>query len=187
MNGQSYLFLAFLLLLVASLIGLWIYYHLRARRLLAQDWNTTLSKVVPVDSAKLRVVAADLLGDTGCFNYKEGPCELDSSEIMKLMGGLEGLRDVQTNCDALIELAWYCQRLYPEALAVAEELRRNAREIKWHLDRLDAATQNGTPVATLGEYAQRIATIYYLMTRRLLDLYDAYDVPGAREVQVSFA
>jgi hypothetical protein len=42
-------------------------------------------------------------------------------------------------------------------------------------------------VTALGEYAQRMATIYYLMSHRLLALYDACDVPGARELQVSLA
>jgi hypothetical protein len=187
MNERFYCFVALVLLVAASLIAAWIYYHLRARRLYGQSWETILTRVTPIDSGNLRIVALDLLGDEGGLNCKDGSSELDPSEIMKLTGGLEGLGDIQANCDALIELACYCQRLYPEVLAVAEELRLNAREIKWHLDRLNAAVQNGMSVAALGEYAQRIATIYYLMTRRLLAIYDAYNVPGAREVQVSLA
>jgi hypothetical protein len=187
MNGRLYLFLALLSLLVASLVAIWIHYHLRARRLFGQDWKTILAKVIPLDGTKLRIVAQDFLGDVEGFGGNQGPCELDCAEIVNLTGGLKGLRDIQTNCDALIELACYCQRLYPEALVVAEELRLNAREIKWHLDRVDAAERSGKSVAVFGEYAQRIATIYYLMTHRLLALYDAYDVLGAREVRVSFA
>jgi hypothetical protein len=172
---------------MASLIALWIYYHLRAQRLFGQNLETTPSRVLPLDSTKLRMVALDLIGDAERLNCKGGSCELDSAEIVKLTSGLEGLRDTQTNCDALIELACYCQRLYPEARVIAQELRLNAREIKWHLDRLNTAVHIETSVAALGEYAQRIATIYYLMTRRLLALYDAYNVPGARELQVSLA
>ncbi len=187
MNGRLYLFLVLLMLQMASLIAIWIYYHLRSRRLFGQDWDTTLSRVVPLDSTKLKMVALDLIGDVERFNCIDGRCELNSAQIFNIIGGLEGVRDIQTNCDALIELACYCQRLYPEALVVAEELRLNAREIKWHLDRLNTAVHNGTSVTALGEHAQRIATIYYLMTRRLLALYDAYDVPAAREVQVLLA
>jgi hypothetical protein len=129
----------------------------------------------------------DLLGGADGFNCKDGRGGLSSAEILKLIGGLEGLRDIQTNCDALIELASYCQRLYPEAMVVAEELRLNATEIKWHLDRLNTAMHNGTSVTALAEFAQQIATIYYLMTCRLVALYDVYNVPGARELQVSLA
>ena len=106
---------------------------------------------------------------------------------MELVGGLQGLAAIQRNCEALIELACYCQRLYPEALVVAEELRLNAREIQWHLGRLDAAARNGSSRAAFGEYAQRIATIYYLMTRRLIALYEITNAPGIEKVQISLA
>jgi hypothetical protein len=187
MNVRFYLFVALLLLVVASLIIVWIYSHLRARTLYAQSWEAILARVVPLNRENLKIVALDLLGDADGLNERDGPCELEPSEILELIGELDGLRLIQKNCDALIDLASYCQRLYPEALVVAEELRLNAREIKWHLDRLNTAAQNGSPRAAFGEYAQRIAAIYYLMTRRLMAFYDISDVPGAHEVQVSLA
>lgn len=187
MNARFYLFVALLIWVVVSLIAAWIYYHLRARRLYGQDWESILARVMPIDKGNLRLVALDLLGDANALDHQDGPCDLQSSEIVELMGGMEGLRTLQKNCEALIDLACYCQRMYPEALIVAEALRLNAREIQWHLDRLDAAVRNGSSRAAFGEYAQRIATIYYLMTRRLIALYETANVPGIEKVQISLA
>jgi hypothetical protein len=187
MNERFYLFVALVLLVVAFLIAAWIYYYLRARRLYGQSWEAILARVVPIDKGNLSIVALDLLGEADRLDRRDGPCELESSEIVQLTGDLEGLRTMQRNCEALIDLACYCQRMYPEALVVAEELRLNAREIHWHLERLDAAARNGSSRAAFGDYAQRIATIYYLMTRRLIALYEIANAPGVEMVQISLA
>lgn len=187
MNERFYFFVAFLLLVVASLVAAWVYSHLRARRLYGQSSEAILARVIPLDRGNLRTVALDLLGDAERIDRRDGPCDLDSVEILELIGGLDGLRAIQKNCEALIDLACYCQRMFPEALIVAEELRLNAREIKWHLDRLDAAARNGSAQAAFGEYAQRIATIYYVMTRQLITLYEIAGMPGAEQVQMSLA
>jgi hypothetical protein len=187
MNERFDLFLSLLLLVVGSLIAAWTYYHLRARRFHDQGWEAMLARVVPLDKGSLRIVALDLLGDADGLNERDGPCELGSSEILDLIGDLEGLRLIAKNCEALIDIACYCQRVYPEALIIAEELRLNAREIKWHLDRLNAAARNGSSRAAFGDYAQRIAAIYYLMTRRLLELYEATNAPGVHEVQAALS
>ena len=187
MNGRLYLFVALLVWVVVSLVAAWIYYHLRARRLHGQSWEAILAKLVPIDKQNLRIVALDLLGGADGLERRDGPCELEASEIVELIGDLEGLRTIQRNCETLIDLACYCQHLYPAALVVAEQLRLNAREIRWHLDRLDAAARNGNSGASFGEYAQRIATIYYLMTRRLISLYEMANAPGAEMLEMSLA
>jgi hypothetical protein len=187
MNERFYLFLTLLMLLVVSLIAVWIYFHLQVRRLYGRSWEAILARVIPIDKGNLKTVALDLLGDADGLDRRDGPCELESSEIVELIGDLEGLRTIEKNCQALIDLACYCQRLYPEALVVAEELRLNAREIRWHLDRLDAAARKGRSRAAFGEYAQRVATIYYLMTRRLIALYEIANAPGIEKVELSLA
>ena len=187
MNERFYLFVTLLVLVILSLIAAWIYYYLRVRRLYGQSWEAILARLVPIDKGNLRIVALDLLGEADRLDRRDGPCELESSEIVELIGDLEGLRAIQRNCETLIALACYCQRLYPEALIVAEELRLNAREIWWYLDRLDAAARNGSSRAAFGEYAQRMATIYYLMTHRLIALYAIANAPGIEKLQLSLA
>lgn len=186
MNERLYLFVVSVVVVVASLITVWIFYHLRARRLSAKSWQSILSRIIPVDKGNLRIVALDLIGEADTIDRRDGQCALESSEILDLVGDLEGLRAIQKNCDVLIDLACYCQQVYPEALVIAEELRLNARQIKWHLDRLDTAERNGSSPAAYGEYAQRIVTVYYLMGRRLVALFETSHAPGLYEVQASF-
>jgi hypothetical protein len=47
-----------------------------------------------------------------------------------LIGGLQGLEVLEKNSDVLIELAFYLQQSYPEAIVIAERLRLDARELK---------------------------------------------------------
>jgi hypothetical protein len=68
---------------------------------------------------------------------------------------------------------FYVQQWYPEAVAVAEQLRLDARELKWHVARLRGAAQKGNLQISFPFYAQRAVVSYYLMTRRLLSLYEA--------------
>ena len=60
MNERLYLFVTLLVLIVATLIAAWIYYHVRARRLYGQTWEDILARVIPVDKGNLRIVALDL-------------------------------------------------------------------------------------------------------------------------------
>ena len=59
--------------------------------------------------------------------------------------------------------------MYPDALVIAERLRQDALELKWHLDRLKGAARTGNLEVSFPFYAQRAVVTYYLMTRRLLE------------------
>jgi hypothetical protein len=82
-------------------------------------------------------------------------------------------------------MATYVQRWYPEALEIAEELRLNSREIKWHIGRLRGAAQTGHMYEQFPLYAQRAVASYYLMTRSLLVLYEGVQVPGFADLQLA--
>ena len=90
-----------------------------------------------------------------------------------MVGGLEGLEVLEKNSEVLIKLACYVQQWYPEALVVAERLRLDARELQWHVGRLKGAAQKGNLQVSFPFYAQRAVVSYYLMTRRVLSLYEA--------------
>ena len=79
---------------------------------------------------------------------------------------------MKANCEVLIDLAFYIQQWYPEALVVAENLRLNAREIEWHVGRLRSAEKTGKLESAFPMYAQRAVATYYLMTRQVLALYE---------------
>jgi len=130
-----------------------------------------------IDRANVAIVALDLL------EGRDVEPQLDPDRIFAMIGGMEGLDALEQNCDVLIDLATYVHRWYPEALEIAEELRLNAREIKWHIGRLRGAAKTGHLYEQFPMYAQRAVATYYLMTRSLLILYEDGRVPGFTDLQ----
>ena len=170
-------FLFAVILLVLALILVAGHSVLRARRTANSDWADILPRLQPIDRDNFAAVALDLLEDP------DGHPHLDPDSIFTLIGGMEGLTAIERNCDVLVDLASYVQRYYPEALAIAEELRLNSREIQWHIGRLRGASQTGHLREQFPLYAQRAVATYYLMTRSLLVLYEGVQVPECSALQ----
>lgn len=160
----------------AILVGTAIYYLLRSRRAARNAWALLLGRLQQIDRDKFAAVALDLLDE-------DEAQQLDPNLIFEMIGGMHGLDALEQNCDVLIDLAAYVQRWYPEALQLAEELRLNAREIKWHIGRLRGASQTGHLREQFPVYAQRAVATYYLMTRSLLVLYEGVQLPEYAELQ----
>jgi hypothetical protein len=169
----------FFLIVVAAftaiLLGVAVYYLLRSRRAARNAWALLLGRLQQIDRDNFAAVALDLLEDSDA--------QLDPDRIFEMIGGMSGLDALEQNCDVLIDLAAYVQRWYPEALQIAEELRLNAREIKWHIGRLRGASQTGHLREQFPVYAQRAVATYYLMTRSLLVLYEGVHLPEYAELQ----
>ena len=66
---------------------------------------------------------------------------------------------------------------------ITERLRLDARELKWHVARLRGAAQTGNLQISYPFYAQRAVVAYYLMTRRLLSLYEAASFSNLSDLQ----
>jgi hypothetical protein len=180
---RSLYFIVLAALFVGVLIGVSVHYYLRARRLAGATWEGLLKRLVWLDRDGIAAIAMDAVGESGEPRSDDEAFSLDSSSIWSLLGGLDGLDALERNCRVLVELAAYLQRWYPEALAVAEQLRLNAREIEWQVGRLKGAAQTGNLQSAFGDYAQRAVVTYYFMTRRVLELYDGAGFPGAAELQ----
>jgi hypothetical protein len=163
----------FLLALLAVAAG----YLWRARRATKNSWSILLGRLAKIDRDKLAAVALDLLGDV------EPQRHLDPESIFEMIGGMRGLDALEQNCDVLVDLAAYVQRWYPDALELAEDLRLNAREIKWHVGRLRGASKTGHLKEQFPMYAQRAVATYYLMTRSLLVLYEGVQLPEFADLQ----
>jgi hypothetical protein len=171
--------LAFLLAVaafVAILLGVAVYFLLRSRNATRNAWVLLLGRLQQIDRDKFAAVALDLLDE-------DQARQLDPNLIFEMIDGMHGLDALEQNCDVLIDLAAYVQRWYPEALQLAEELRLNAREIKWHIGRLRGASQTGHLREQFPIYAQRAVATYYLMTRSLLVLYEGVQLPEFAELQ----
>jgi hypothetical protein len=174
--AQIYFLIAVAALLCA-LGGAATYYMVRAHRSSKNAWRIIVERLQRIDRDKFAAVALDLLDE------EDGRQQLDPASIFEMIDGMNGLGALEQNCDVLIDLATYVQRWYPEALQLSEELRINAREIKWHIGRLRGAAQTGHMQEQFPQYAQRAVATYYLMTRSLLVLYEGVQLPEFAELQ----
>lgn len=168
-----------LFVILTSLAG---YYLSRARRTSDITWADLMDRLVAVNRDNIALVARDFLDDRA-MPEERSQVELDPSEIWDLVGGMEGLEALEKNCDVLIDMACYVQQWHPEAVVIAEQLRRNAREIKWHIDRLRGALQTGNLQSSFPDYAQRAVASYYTMTQHVLALYRTMEMPVLGELQ----
>jgi hypothetical protein len=182
-SGRSIYFVVVLAIFLVALCTAGAYYYLRyrrSRRFLYGNWESLLKRLSAVNRDKIALIARDHLNESGQWRIAE---DLNATQIWSLIGGLEGLEAMERNCTVLVDLAFYVQQWYPEASIIAEQLRSNAREIEWHVGRLRGAAQTGKLMTSFPDYAPRAITTYYLMTRRLLALYETCNLPGLADLQ----
>jgi hypothetical protein len=156
--------------LLASIVG---YSYFRSHRSAPMSWEEIFAKLTWTDPNNIAQVALDLVDPSGHPKETADAASLEPWQLWRLIGGLEGLQVLERNSDVLIDLAFYVQQSYPEALVIAERLRLDARELKWHVARLKGAAQKGNLQVSFPFYAQRAVVTYYCMTRRVLELYEA--------------
>jgi hypothetical protein len=148
-----------------------VYYSIAVQKVRAASWESLVAQIQQVDRKGIELVALDLL------QPQENQVQLGFTEMWKLLGGLEGLERMRANASILIALAAYVQQWnQPEAIVVAERMRRDALQLKkavFHV-RLGLLLRRhpiGQPF-----YVHDAAAAYYLMTRRLLTLYQTNHV-----------
>lgn len=169
-------------LVLAILVAVAGYSLWRAKRMKGDpSLEALMARLVAVDRAKVSSIAAAY-----DMSLEESSAHvLESWQMWDLIGGMDGFEALAANCTVLIELACYVQRWYPEALPVAEQLRLNAREIEWHLERLRGAQERGHLQTVFPDYAQRAVSVYFGMTQHLLELYEASQIPGWSRLQTA--
>ncbi len=173
MNTQNLHFVTAIGLFVITLVLIAGYYYFQSRRPSAASWEELLAKLTWIDRNSIAEVALDLVDESGQPKVADDAGSLDPSLVWRLTGGLKGLEALERNSEVLIDLAFYVQQWYPEALVIAERLRLDARELKWHVERLKGAAQKGNLQISFPFYAQRAVVSYYRMTRSVLSLYEA--------------
>ncbi len=144
-----------------------IYAHSRSHKLLSKDWQSLVTSIEPMHMRGLEMVALDHL------QPKKDQLRLEPDEIWGLVGGAEGLRRMERNADLMIALAAYVRNWnYDQAIIVSERIRqdsillkRAARRVRWNMHMRRG--QIRVPF-----YVHQAAASYYLMTRRLLALYE---------------
>jgi hypothetical protein len=157
---------------VLALVGIAVHYYRRSQKSSQKNWERLLKRLTAVDRSSIAEVALDIIDESGQRRKDEASAVLEPEQIWKLIGGLEGIEALEANCAVLVDLAFYVQQWYPEALLVAEKLRLSAREIEWHVGRLKSAQQTGKLESAFTMYAQPAVATYYLMTRQVIALYE---------------
>jgi hypothetical protein len=179
-HGVYFLVVAAIFLAVLIAIAGRDYY---ARRSPEESWESLMRRLISVDRASVTKIALDFIEEPEQSGRDHSGTEVEPSDIFELIGGLKGIEVLEKNSQVLIDLACYLQRSYPEALIIAEQLRRSAREIESHVGRLRGAAQNGNLEVNFPFYGQRAIATYYLMTRLLLNLYEQGNVPMLADLQ----
>jgi hypothetical protein len=183
MSPRMWFFVLAVVLFVVSLALVAVISSRRARKASRRDWNHLLNRLTVVDRGSIAEVALDLVDESGERRRDQDSATLEPAKIWSLVGGLKGLEVLESNCAVLIDLAFYVQQWHPEALLVAEQLRLSAREIAWHVDRLRSALKTGKLESAFPMYAPRAVAVYYIMTRKLLALYEQGGGPMLRDLE----
>lgn len=183
MNTDHLHFIAAMGIFVTGLISISGYYYSRGRRSTHVTWEELLPRLARIDRDNIARVALDLVDESGQPRQSEDAAGLEPWQMWRLVGGLDGLKLLEANSEVLIDMAFYIQQWYPEALVIAERLRLDAREIQWHVTRLKGAAEKGNLEISFPFYAQRAVVTYYLMTQRLLRLYEAANISMFAELQ----
>jgi hypothetical protein len=183
MSGNMASFLLAAVVLTTSLAAAAVYYFRRSRQASGSSWQELLGRLRVIDHSSVAQIALDAIDESGQRRTDDRAKQLDLEQIWKLIGGLKGLELLEQNSLVLVDIACYVQQRYPEALGAADELRRNAREIEWHVSRLKKANQSGEIEGWFANYAQNAIATYYLMTRRVLALYEVSNLPMIGDLQ----
>lgn len=165
---------------LAAIAGYALY---RARRSSRGKWEDLLKRLAFIERGCIEEIALDVVDQFGQPRRDENSAALDASQVWTMIGGWKGLEALENNCTVLIDLAFYVQQWYPEAVAVTEQLRLSAREIEWRISRLKIARQTGKLESTIPMYAQQAIAKYYLMTRSLLALYEQGNLSMLAELE----
>jgi hypothetical protein len=183
----TYFFFALSVFLVALLSFVAFLYlrRIRTEKNPYGSWEELLGRLSAVNREKVAFIASSLVDEFGERRGDENDTNLDEAQIWSMIGGLKGLEALERDCTVLVDLVFYVQQWYPEALAIAEQLRLNAREIEWHIGRLKSAAKVGRAEKAFPEHAEQVVVIYYTMTRRVLALYEEWNLPGLVELRRS--
>jgi hypothetical protein len=182
-NAPTVYFLVAIVMFFAVLIAIAGRDYYRLRRSPQESWESLMRRLISVNRANVARIALDLIEESEQSSEDDTGTAMEPSDIFQLIGGLKGLEVLEKNSQVLIDMASYLQRSYPEALIIAEQLRRSAREIESHVGRLRGAARNGNLEVNFPFYGQRVIATYYLMTRQLLNLYEQGNVPMLADLQ----
>lgn len=159
-------YIAFGLFGLVAVVAL-VYAQTRSRKLLSKDWQELVTSIEPMHMRGLEMVALDHL------EPKKNQLRLEPEEIWGLVGGKEGLRRMEHNADLMIALAAYVRNWnHDQAIIVSERIRHDSIQLKRAVRRIRWNMHMRRGQLRIPFYVHQAAASYYLMTRRLLSLYE---------------
>jgi hypothetical protein len=181
---RSLYFFSIVSVFLLSILGTGAYFYVQHRQRQKYPygkWENLLKRLGSLDHDHIALIARDLVFEPD----RQDPDDvaLDSDQLWQFLGGMQGLAVLERNCTVLVDLVFYVQQWYPEALLIAEELRLNAREVQWHIDRLRGAAKTGKLKTATPDYLQQAVAIYYRMSCEVLSLYEQTNLPGLADLQ----
>jgi hypothetical protein len=157
--------LVFILFSAVLTLGI-VIVHLKARRLSGDDWEALVARIQPVPFEGLEKVALDHLQPQG------SQLLIEPEELWKLVGGFDGLKRMRQNADLIVQLAAHVRRWnFDESVVVAERIRQDTVLLKRALFKIKVQMLFSTRKLHVPFYVHHAASAYYLMTRRVLALY----------------
>lgn len=183
MNGHMLYFLITVTLFAVTVGGFFTYSLHRSRETSRASWKSLLAQLETINRSGIERIAQDLITDRGEFRAESCVSRLTPEDIWRLVGGMDGLESLERNSRVLIQMASYVHEWHADADEAAEDLRLKARELAYHVSKLRAAEHAGKLENWFANYAQHAVATYYLMTRRVVALYEDGPPPMFSEVQ----
>jgi hypothetical protein len=157
----------FLAAFVLIIIAAFAYSHVAGNRLRTADWEELVTAIQPLPTRGLEIVALDHLQPHG------DQLRLEPEKMWSLIGGMQGLKSMQRNANLMIALAAYVQRWdYDQSMIVSERIRQDSILLKRALLRIKWNLYVRRSQLRVPFYIHQAASAYYLMSRRLLTLYE---------------
>ena len=166
-------------MLITILIGVFasalaaglVYSHVSTYRLSHFAWDELLLQIKPVVRDGVATVALDHL------DPKPNQITMEPHEMWNSVGGAEGLKVMRDNVKVLLALAAYVEQWnHDEGIIVAERMRRDGVQLRRALFRMRFELLFRKRSLKVPFYLHEAASAYYLMTQRLLALYQTSHV-----------
>ena len=156
----------------AGLLAVGFWYSCKSNRDLSGcEWEELVAKIEPVSRKSVAAVALEQL------EPKANQITLEPPDMWIAVGGMEGLLRMRRNAELLLALASFAGRWnHDEGLIVAERMRRDAVQLRRAVFYVKRDFFLHSVFRIKAKYlpfnVHDAASAYYLLTQRLLALYE---------------
>ncbi len=154
--------------------------EIKKLRLATKTWEELVRELKPVRTEGITLAALE------CSNASGWQPGIDPDELWTMIGGWDGLKQMQTNTEVLVALASQVKAWnLGGSTLVAERMQSEAIDMGRTARRLKIGRTCGYGKKHTAVYVQETACAYYRMSERLLTLYETS--PSRRYGQLTAA